>query len=297
MRLPQPGEQGREGQPAVFHLVVFPAGSPEIPVEVNAVGNGGHEGDGGAGGPELVVVFGDAGVGVTAGVGGVVPGAIVVHGPVHELEVRVGADIVEIEEVGQAHAAEAEVDAPGGNLRGEGERRPGGVGEVGAQADNLMEFDPGDIGDGAEAWVAHNVEVGEAGQAERLGETTAAGGLEVEEEVGGVVGVAVEFQAGEEGTQQGSFVLAAAEERVFVLIRRVEAGVGLEDDVGLPRDQVWHAVGMRENGDGCGVGGVGRAGFASALLRGSGHNAAQRQQEVNKAAEAHGVSHYDALPS
>ena len=69
----------------------------------------------------LVVVLGHAAHGVAASVGGVVPGAVVVHGPVHELEVGVGADIVDVEEVGQGEFAEAELDAACGDLRGQRE--------------------------------------------------------------------------------------------------------------------------------------------------------------------------------
>ena len=89
---------------AELELEVLAAGAAEVPVEVDAVGDGGHQGEGVAGGPGVVVVLGDGAVGVAAGVGGVVPGAVVVDGPVQELEVGVGAGAVDIEEVGEAHA-------------------------------------------------------------------------------------------------------------------------------------------------------------------------------------------------
>ena len=109
---------------AELELAVLPAGAAEVPVEVDAVGDGGHQGERVAGGPVLVDVLGDGAVGVAAGVGGVVPGAVVVDGPVHELQVAVGADAVDVEEVGQAHLADVELEAALGNLRGEREGRP-----------------------------------------------------------------------------------------------------------------------------------------------------------------------------
>ena len=182
------GQKGAEERVAEFELDVLPAGAAKVPVEVEAVGDGGHEGEGVAGGPGGVVVLGDGGVGVAAGVGGVVPGAVVVGGPVQELEVGVGAAGVEVEEVREAHLADVEVEAALGGLCGEGELGAVDVDELVGEADGLVELDAGDVGLGAEVGVADDVEVGEAGEAERLRDAAAAGGLDVEDEVGGGAG-------------------------------------------------------------------------------------------------------------
>ncbi len=99
-------------------------------VEVDAVGDGGHEGEEIAAGEESVVVLGDGSDGVAAGVGGVVVGAVVVDGPVHELEMAIGADGVDIEEVGDAELADAEIDAAFGDLAGERKGGPAAFDDV-----------------------------------------------------------------------------------------------------------------------------------------------------------------------
>jgi len=57
------------------------------------------------------LVLDDGAVGVAARVGGVVVGAVVVDGPVHELHVAVGAGGVDVEDVGRRHLADAQLEA------------------------------------------------------------------------------------------------------------------------------------------------------------------------------------------
>ena len=148
-------------------LGVFASGAADVPVEVDSVGLGGHEGEGVAGGEDGGIVLGYCGVGVASGVGGVVPGSVVVDGPVHELKVGVGAYGVEVEDVGNAHFAEAQVEAVGGDPGSEGVGGAFGVGlgvcRRAAEADGLVELDAGEVGLGAEAGISDYVEVGEAG--------------------------------------------------------------------------------------------------------------------------------------
>ena len=92
------------------------------------------------------VVLDHGGVGVTAGVGGVVPGAVVVDGPVHELEVLVGTIGVEIEEIGETELAEPDFDAALGKP---GEERIGTAklrNRVCAEGNDLVIDQAGDIG-------------------------------------------------------------------------------------------------------------------------------------------------------
>ena len=84
-------KQVAEQRFAQLELPVLAAGLAQIPVEVDAVGDGRHQRESVAGRPVLIVVLGDGGVGVTAGIGGIVPRAIVVDGPVHELQVAVAS--------------------------------------------------------------------------------------------------------------------------------------------------------------------------------------------------------------
>ena len=121
------GEQadgaGALGDQAVvfFELEIFGVDVPGLPDQIDAVGDLWHERFDEAEGPVGVVVFDQATDGVAAGVGGVVPGAVVVDGPVEELEVSVGADGVGVEEVGEAEFAEADFDAAAGKSVEEGE--------------------------------------------------------------------------------------------------------------------------------------------------------------------------------
>ena len=113
-----------------------------------------------------------------------------------------------------------------------------GFDELAAEAEGLVKLDAGDVGGGAEVGVADDVEVGEAGEAEGLGDAAAAGGLDVEDEVGvGARGVE-DLRAEVKGTEKGGLVLAAAVERVDALVGGVERGVRLEDDVGLAGEEV-----------------------------------------------------------
>ena len=169
---------------AQLELAVVGAGAAEGPVQIDAVGDDGHGEESVAQAPDAVVVLGHAAQGVAAGVGGVVPGAVVVHGPVHELEVGVGAHIVDVEEIGQGHLAQAELDAPGGNLGGEREEiRILGADLIG-KADDLVNLVTGGIRIDAEIGVADHVDVGLAGQPQRLAQAASQGGFEIEDKVG-----------------------------------------------------------------------------------------------------------------
>ena len=152
---------------AQLELAVLGVGAAEGPVEVDAVGHGGHGEEAVAEAPAAVVVLGHAAHGVAASVGGVVPGAVVVHGPVHELEVAVGADVVDVEEVGQGHFADAELDAAHGDAgRQREEAWLLGDGLAG-EADDLVNLDSGrDRARSRESGLRTTSRLAEAGQTE-----------------------------------------------------------------------------------------------------------------------------------
>ncbi len=122
---------------------------------------------------------------------------------------RVRGGAVQVEDVGQAHTAGAEVKAAGGDLCGQGEGGTRAVAEVGGEPEDLVQLDTGDVRLGAEVGVAHDVEVGEAGEAESLGDATTTGGLDIKKEVSGIAGMRVQLKAGEECADEGGLVLAA----------------------------------------------------------------------------------------
>jgi len=244
------GDEWTEQRFTELELHILSTGAADGPVEVDAVGGGGHGGETVAGGPVFVVVFKDAGVGVAAGIGGVVPGSVVVDGPIEELEVAVGADGVDVEVVGEAHLAEVELEATLGNLRSQSERCAFAFDELVGEAEGLVNLNAGDVGLRAEVWVADDVEVGEAGETERLADAAAAGGFNVQDGVGVVPGVAVDLRSEEERSEQGSLVFASALEAVDSFVGRVEGAVALQDDIGLPGRQKAGGFRVRKDGQG-----------------------------------------------
>ena len=94
-----------------FKFVVFRVDLPRLPHEIDAVGDLGHETFAEAESPIAVFEVGGQPDGVATRVGGVVPRAVVVGGPVEELEVGVGSDGVHIKRVRHAELAEAEFEA------------------------------------------------------------------------------------------------------------------------------------------------------------------------------------------
>src|SRR6202035_3767908 len=80
---------------------ILGVGAAEVSIEVDAVGNLGHEPLGKTGGPMTVVIFEHGRVREAARIGSVVVGSVVVDRPVQELEVAIGAVGIEIEKLRQ----------------------------------------------------------------------------------------------------------------------------------------------------------------------------------------------------
>ena len=106
----QTNDAGFLGNHAVTQFVfeIFRVRLPRLPDQIDAVGDLGHESFGEAKSPVAVFVVGGKADGIAASVGGIVPGAVVIDRPVEELEVSVGADGIDIEEIGHAELAEAD---------------------------------------------------------------------------------------------------------------------------------------------------------------------------------------------
>ena len=229
----------------------------QVVIEIDAVGDYRHEGQSVTSGEGVVDVLAYRSVSISAGVGGVVPGTVVVYGPVEKLKVGVGANRVDIEKVWQTHASDVEFDAADGQFGGEGEWCAGRVGEFQREADDLVDLITGQVRFGAECGVTDDVQVGESGQSKGFGDTATAGRFHVEDGVGGEVRVAVELVAKVDGAEEGGFVLAAAEHAVGTEVGGVERGVALKDDVGLAEDEIGSLIGMGEHGRRGSIGGGG----------------------------------------
>ena len=68
--------------------------------------------------------------------------------------------------------------------------------------DDLMNLHPGKVRLRAQVGIADDVEVGEAGEAERLADAATSGGFEVDEGIGGIAWVAMKLKAEEERSHQ-----------------------------------------------------------------------------------------------
>ena len=160
---------------------------PGPPDQVDAVGDFRHEGFGETESPVAVFVVGGEADGVAAGVGGVVPGAVVVGGPVEELEVRVGADGIDVEEIRHAELAEADFETAARQFVEQREVAALVLDFVFAERDDGMDHGAAEIGSLAQQGIAHDVEIGIAGEAEAEAERGATCLFDVDQNLGGVV--------------------------------------------------------------------------------------------------------------
>ena len=211
-------KQAAEKRFAQLELPVLPAGLPQVPDEIDAVGDRGHQGECVACGPHLIVVLRDGGVGITAGVGRIVPRAVVVHGPIHKLQVAVGADAVDVEIVRQTHLADVELEASFGHQGSEGERCPDTFNQLVREADGLVKLGAGHVRHRAQGGVADHVQIGETGETERLADAPARGSFEIEQRVGFGPGIASQLRSKIERAEQGGLVLAASQEAVGAFV-------------------------------------------------------------------------------
>ena len=157
-----------------FELAVLPVGAAEGPVEVDSVGYDGHGEDAVAKSPFGIDIFDQATDCVAASVGGVIPCAVVVDGPIHELKMAVGSDGIDVEEIGQGHLASAKLDAANRHAGGGGEGAGGLACYFVGETDDLVDLVAGEIWGGAKARVANDIEVCESRETERLAQSTPA---------------------------------------------------------------------------------------------------------------------------
>src|SRR5579872_969117 len=106
----------RQDAAAEFVFEILGVYLPRFPDEIDAVGDLGHQGFGKTESPVAIFEIEYGTDCVTAGVGGVVPGAVIVDGPVEELEMRVGAGGIDVEKIRQAEFAESEFETAAGQF-------------------------------------------------------------------------------------------------------------------------------------------------------------------------------------
>src|SRR5580704_196171 len=101
---------------------IFRPCSSQIGIKENAISYFGHHRFTKSSGEPMIVVLDDGRVGISAGVRGIVVGAVVVHRPIQKLQVAVGSVSICIEEIDQAHFANAKFQASRGKRGGQTER-------------------------------------------------------------------------------------------------------------------------------------------------------------------------------
>ena len=170
-----------------FVFVIFCVDLPGPPNEIDSICDFGHESFGEAESPVAIFVVGGSADGVTAGVGGIIPGAVVVGGPVDELEVSVGADGVYVEEIGQGELAEAEFEAAARKFFEEGEKAALVFDFIFAQGKDFVNHGAAQVRRFAQERVADDIEIGIAGEAEAQAECGSASFFEIDQKFGGIV--------------------------------------------------------------------------------------------------------------
>ena len=169
----------RDPLAACLEFEIFGSCARDIRIEIDAIRHFGHQRFGEASREPVVVVFENHAIGVAARVCGVVVRAVVVHSPVQELQVAIGAPGVEVEEVGHAEFADAKLDSPRRNRRGEMKLVAVGFDAFAGKRNDLAQHQPRHVGILAESRVAHDVEVGDAGEAEGIAETVSARAFDI----------------------------------------------------------------------------------------------------------------------
>ena len=144
-------------------------------------------------------------------------------------KICVGAVGVEVEEIGQAHFAEAEFEAALGKFSKEGVGSAVGSDFLAAEGNDLVPHEARDVGSFAERGVADDVEVEEAGDAEGFAEAVAAGFLDVAEELGRFR----DAQSGVESEHARTGVLRFGREAILSLVGRMKRGMPLGNKIGL----------------------------------------------------------------
>src|SRR5713226_9142495 len=124
---------------------IFGACARDVGIEMDAVGDLGHESFGETRGPVPIVVFHHGAKRKAPGVRGIVVSDTVVDGPVHELKICVAPVAVYIEEIDNAQFPESNLDAALWQFAKERKRSSLRGFLLAAQRNNLMRHQPGHV--------------------------------------------------------------------------------------------------------------------------------------------------------
>src|ERR1039458_9781123 len=204
----------------------------ELAVEAQAVGDARHGGAGIADGPVAGVELVDPAPGVAARIGGIIPRAVIHHGPAHELGARIVGVVVVVEEIGDGKAADGDGVTRHGAAAGERVLIALSGFAFAAETEILGYVEPRDVRLGGGRSDAGHFAVGEIGEAIGAAEAAAAGdfGVEIKQ------GVGRQAQAEEKGGCERGFGFGVALQAERAGIERRETAVILADGSGLEEE-------------------------------------------------------------
>jgi hypothetical protein len=128
-----------------FDFGVFGPCSPQIPVQIDAIRHLRHQRFSKPHAPVAAMVLGDSGECVSPRVRRIVVGAVIVHRPVHELQMTVAAWCADVEEIRNAHLTHAEFETPFGPLSGQREESALRGNNLFAERNRLMQHQASQI--------------------------------------------------------------------------------------------------------------------------------------------------------
>ena len=121
--------------------------------------------------------FDERRVGESARVGRVVVGSIVVHRPVHKLEIGIGAVGIQVEEIGKAEFSKPDFQPAFGQFAKQREWCSFNGDFLLPQRNDLMPHQARDVRRLAQLWIAHHVQVEESRHTQCFAEAMPAGFL------------------------------------------------------------------------------------------------------------------------
>src|SRR6267154_1681743 len=165
-----------------FDLDIFCPGPAHFRIEVNAVGHFRHQRFRKSYRPAPLMKFEHRLKRESSRVGRVVVRAVVVHGPVHELETGVRTVAIVIEEIRHAELPKADLEPALGKRRKKRERRTGAIDLLVAKRNHLVPHESSDVRCFAQVRIPHDIQIGDARQTDSLTNAMAAGFLNVAEQ-------------------------------------------------------------------------------------------------------------------
>src|SRR6267154_4018188 len=165
-----------------FDLDIFCPGAAHFRIEVNAVGHFRHQRFRKSYRPAPLTVFKHRRKRESSRVRCVVVRAVVVHGPVHELETGVRTVGIVIEEIRHAELPKADLEPALGKRRKKRERRTRAIDLLVAKGNDLVPHESSDVRCFAQVRIPHDIQIGDARQTDSLTNAMAAGFLNVAEQ-------------------------------------------------------------------------------------------------------------------